>query len=37
VETTLVPDVRTVDAPKSEAVERALEVVRLRYRKETHD
>jgi hypothetical protein len=37
VQTTVVPDVRTIDAPEREAIERALEVVRLRYRNETHD
>ena len=36
VQTTVVPDVRAIDAPEREAVERPLEVVRLRYRKETH-
>jgi hypothetical protein len=33
---TIVPDIRAIDAPEPEPVERALEVVRLRYRKETH-
>jgi hypothetical protein len=37
VEPTVAPDVRAIDAPEREAVERALEVVRLRYRNETHD
>jgi hypothetical protein len=36
VQTTVVPDVCTIDAPEREPVERALEVVRLRYRDKTH-
>ncbi len=36
VQAALVPGVRAVDAPEGEAVERALEVVRLRDRKVTH-
>jgi len=37
VQAGVVPNVRAVDAPEREAVERALEVVWLRYRNETHD
>ena len=36
VQTSVVPDVRAIHAPKREAVERALVVVRLRYRNKTH-
>jgi hypothetical protein len=36
METPVVPDVRAIDAPEGEAVERSREVVRLRYREQTH-
>ena len=36
VQAAVVPDVRAVDAPEREAVERELEVVRLRNREQTH-
>src|SRR5207245_11278071 len=37
VKPSVVKDVRTIDAPEREAVERAREVVRLRYADETHE
>ena len=36
MQTTVVPDVRAIDAPEREAVERPVEVVRLRYRQQAH-
>jgi hypothetical protein len=36
MEAAVEPHVRAVDAPEGEAVERQLEVVRLRHREEAH-
>jgi hypothetical protein len=36
VQTTAVPDIRTIDAPEREPVERPGEVIRLRHRQQTH-